>query len=86
MATKEELSREVTLTFPRGPRIAVITIDRQKKLNAVTQGHYFRIAELLDQVAKKDEVVVTVITGKGRFFSALVTHHHVRAGRCGSMC
>jgi len=64
------VNSEVTLTFPRTPKIAVITIDRQKKLNAVTQNHYFRIAELLDQVAKMDEVIVTVVTGKGRFFSA----------------
>lgn len=64
-----QLAKEVTLTHPN-PRVAVITIDRQSRLNAVTQDHYFRIAELLLEIAEMEEVVVTVVTGRGRFFSA----------------
>jgi peroxisomal 3,2-trans-enoyl-CoA isomerase len=51
-------------------RIAVITIDNQKKLNAMTQDQYYVIAKFLREVATHDEVFVTVLTGKGRFFSA----------------
>lgn len=51
-------------------RIAVITIDNQKKLNAMTQDQYYVIAKFLREVAAHDEVFVTVLTGKGRFFSA----------------
>jgi Delta3-Delta2-enoyl-CoA isomerase len=51
-------------------RIAVITIDNQKKLNAMTQDQYYMIARFLREVATHDEVFVTVLTGKGRFFSA----------------
>jgi Delta3-Delta2-enoyl-CoA isomerase len=51
-------------------RIAVITIDNQKKLNAMTQDQYYMIAKFLREVATHDEVFVTVLTGKGRFFSA----------------
>jgi Delta3-Delta2-enoyl-CoA isomerase len=51
-------------------RIAVITIDNQKKLNAMTQDQYYIIAKFLREVATHDEVFVTVLTGKGRYFSA----------------
>lgn len=68
--TKEELDREILFDKRQNGRVAVITIDRQKKLNAVTQDHYYRIAELLHEIAGMDDVVVTVITAKGRFFSA----------------
>jgi peroxisomal 3,2-trans-enoyl-CoA isomerase len=42
----------------------------EKKLNAMTQDTYFRLSQLLRQVAKMDEVFITVLTAKGRFFSA----------------
>lgn len=65
------LDQEITLdTTSYGPRIAVITINRESKLNAVTQDHYFRIACLLMEIAKMPEVVVTIVTGTGRFYSA----------------
>lgn len=68
--TKGDLDQEVQFTTAHNGRTAIITIDRQQKLNALTQDHYFRIAELLLEIAKMDDVVVTVVTGKGRFFSA----------------
>jgi len=62
---------EITLdTTTHGPSIAIITINREHKLNALTQDHYFRIACLLYEVARMEKVLVTVLTGKGRFFSA----------------
>ncbi|TQW00450.1 hypothetical protein V2A60_001528 [Cordyceps javanica] len=51
-------------------RVALITIDNQSKLNALTQQYYFQIAQTLREIEKHDEVFVTVIMGKGRFFSA----------------
>jgi len=60
--------KSVTVEY-RG-RIAVITIDNQKKLNAMTQDQYYMIAKSLREVATHDEVFVTVLTGKGTFFSA----------------
>ncbi|KAK5104389.1 dodecenoyl-CoA isomerase [Lithohypha guttulata] len=64
----KELQNEVTLTY-KG-RVAIITFNRTKKLNAMTQQHYYRISCLLREVALRDEVVITVLTGTGRFFSA----------------
>ncbi|KAJ2907243.1 enoyl-CoA hydratase/isomerase [Zalerion maritima] len=51
-------------------RVAVITIANEKKLNALTQGQYFDLAQRLREVATKEEVCITVLTGKGRYFSA----------------
>jgi enoyl-CoA hydratase/carnithine racemase len=42
----------------------------EKKLNAMTQDLYFRLSQLMREVAKMDDVFVTVLTAKGRFFSA----------------
>lgn len=54
-------------------RVAVITIANEKKLGAMTQAQYFELSQALREVAKHDEVFVTVLLGKGRFFSAYVT-------------
>jgi Delta3-Delta2-enoyl-CoA isomerase len=59
-----------SVTVGYNGRIAVITIDNQKKLNAMTQDQYYMIAKYLREVATHEEVFVTVLTGKGTFFSA----------------
>ncbi len=62
------LEQEVTLEI-KG-KVAIITINLEKKLNAMTQDHYYRLSTLMREVAARDEVYITVLTGKGRFFSA----------------
>lgn len=51
-------------------RVAVITIANEKKLNALSQAQYYELSQALREVAKHDEVYITVLLGKGRFFSA----------------
>ena len=51
-------------------RVAVITINNAKKLNALTQMQYYDLACKLREVATHDEVYITLLTGKGRYFSA----------------
>ncbi|KAH6605107.1 enoyl-CoA hydratase/isomerase [Trichoderma cornu-damae] len=51
-------------------RVAVITIANEKKLNALTQAQYYELSQALREVARRDEVFVTVLLGRGRFFSA----------------
>jgi peroxisomal 3,2-trans-enoyl-CoA isomerase len=51
-------------------RVAVITINNAKKLNALTQMQYYDLATKLREVATHDEVYITLLTGKGRYFSA----------------
>ncbi|KAI9731819.1 MAG: hypothetical protein M1818_007684 [Claussenomyces sp. TS43310] len=62
------MAEVVTLDYQG--RVAVITINNPKKLNALGQAGYFQIAKNLRQIATHDEVFITVLTGKGRFFSA----------------
>ncbi|KAB5515444.1 enoyl-CoA hydratase/isomerase [Coniochaeta sp. 2T2.1] len=51
-------------------RVAVITINNAKKLNALTQLQYYDLACKLREVATHDEVYITLLTAKGRYFSA----------------
>jgi len=64
----DDVTNAVTLEV-KG-KIAIITLCVEKKLNALSQAGYFRIACLLQEVAQMDDVYITVLTGKGRFFSA----------------
>ncbi|KIX97758.1 uncharacterized protein Z520_06536 [Fonsecaea multimorphosa CBS 102226] len=60
--------RDLLLTF--NGRVAIITINRPKKLNALTGSLYFALGELLRQIDERDDIVITILTGTGRFFSA----------------
>ncbi|OTB20128.1 hypothetical protein K445DRAFT_312543 [Daldinia sp. EC12] len=51
-------------------RIATITIDNDKKLNALGFEGYYALAKALREIAARDDIYITVLTGKGRYFSA----------------
>lgn len=51
-------------------RYAILTIDNDKKLNSLSQAQYYELAEKMREVATHDEVFVTVLLAKGRYFSA----------------
>ncbi|XXH04837.1 hypothetical protein Hte_011259 [Hypoxylon texense] len=51
-------------------RIATITIDNDKKLNALGFAGYYALSKALREIALHEEVYITVLTGKGRYFSA----------------
>ncbi|KAF2263671.1 ClpP/crotonase [Lojkania enalia] len=51
-------------------KIAIITLNQPKKLNALNQDLYFKLAQALHEVAARDDVYITILTGNGRFFSA----------------
>ncbi|EAQ91299.1 hypothetical protein CHGG_03234 [Chaetomium globosum CBS 148.51] len=51
-------------------RVAIISIDNNKKLNALSQPGYYDLAQAMREVATHDEVFITLLIGKGRFFSA----------------
>ena len=48
--------------------VATITLDREKRLNALTFEVYQELAETFEQLDRFDEVRAVVITGKGRGF------------------
>lgn len=74
MASSSEQQSVIHLEY-KG-RVAVITIDNDKKLNALAQHQYYDLAQKMREVATHDEVYTTVILGKGRYFSASVSHSH----------
>lgn len=52
---------------------AIITLNNPKHLNALTPRQYYRLATIMDEVDGLEDVLVTVLTGRGRFFSACVS-------------
>ncbi|OCT54662.1 3,2-trans-enoyl-CoA isomerase [Cladophialophora carrionii] len=63
-------SPEEAVLYREQGRVAIITLNQPKKLNAMTQQYYYRISCLLRDIAENPAISVTVITGSGRFFSA----------------
>ena len=43
--------------------IAVVTLNRPKQLNALGQQDYFDLAVALHDIAERDDIYVTVLTG-----------------------
>ncbi|KAI1167467.1 ClpP/crotonase [Nemania serpens] len=51
-------------------RIATITLDNDKKLNALDMDGYYALSQAMREIALRDDVYITILTGKGRYFSA----------------
>lgn len=64
------VSPEDGVKFETRGKVAIVTLNIPKKLNAMTQDHYFRVSQLLREIARMDDIYITVLTGKGKFFSA----------------
>lgn len=64
------MSTDKVISLDYRGRVAVITIDNDKKLNALSQFQYYDLAQKMREIATHDEVFITVIMGKGRYFSA----------------
>ena len=62
------MSDSVQLTYHG--RIALITLNQPKKLNALSQDLYYQLACHMREVATRDDIFITILTGKGRYFSA----------------
>ncbi|KAK3075528.1 dodecenoyl-CoA isomerase [Teratosphaeriaceae sp. CCFEE 6253] len=66
----DRISPEEAVLYEKRGKVAIITLNLAKKLNAMTQDYYFRLAQLMRQIAADESVYITVLTAKGRFFSA----------------
>ena len=51
-------------------KIALITLNCPQKLNALSGEGYYKLARAMNEVAEREDVYITILTGKGRFFSA----------------
>ncbi|MBI2887973.1 MAG: enoyl-CoA hydratase/isomerase family protein [Chloroflexi bacterium] len=58
------------LIYEKQDRIATVTLNRPEYLNAFSPGMGTDIANVFDEIAGDDEVLVTILTGAGRGFSA----------------
>jgi Delta3-Delta2-enoyl-CoA isomerase len=68
MASSEAATETMTVEYTG--RVAIITICNEKKLNALSGQAYYDLSKAMREVATHDEVFITLLTGKGRFFSA----------------
>ncbi|EEP78671.1 conserved hypothetical protein [Uncinocarpus reesii 1704] len=59
-------------------RIAIITLNRPSKLNSLTGDLYYELGQKMREVAERDDIFITVLTGNGRFFSAGADVHTTR--------
>ncbi|KAH6868451.1 peroxisomal d3,d2-enoyl-CoA isomeras-like protein [Alternaria rosae] len=51
-------------------KTAIITLNVPKKLNALDADTYYLLARAMNEVAARDDIYITILTGRGRFFSA----------------
>ncbi|MFQ5935155.1 MAG: enoyl-CoA hydratase/isomerase family protein [Acidiferrobacterales bacterium] len=65
----EELSLE-TLLFERKNGVALITLNRPERLNAINRRMIAEMQELLDAIALDEQLGAVVLTGAGRAFSS----------------
>ena len=64
------MSNEVVLYDKKNTGVALITLNRPDRLNAITGELTARLKEKIDDACKDDDVKVIVLTGAGRGFSA----------------
>ncbi|CAG8018558.1 unnamed protein product [Penicillium salamii] len=64
------MSNEQLVTVTYQDRVAIVTLNRPDKLNALNQDLYYLLAERLREIEQRNDIFITVLTGTGRFFSA----------------
>lgn len=51
-------------------KLAVIKLNRPKKLNAINPTMYVEVTSALKEISNNDDVSITVVTGVGDFYCA----------------
>ncbi|KAF7717666.1 Enoyl-CoA hydratase/isomerase family protein [Penicillium ucsense] len=64
------MSNEELIKVSYQDRIAIVTLNRPDKLNALNQDLYYLLGERLREIDQREDIYITVLTGTGRFFSA----------------
>ncbi len=72
-----------TTSLENHDSVAVLTLNRPDKLNAINGVMFRELRQLLDQVAMDDTIRVLVLTGAGRAFCAGVDQTEDRGARLG---
>jgi peroxisomal 3,2-trans-enoyl-CoA isomerase len=66
------MSNEQVITVSYQDRVAIVTLNRPDKLNALNADLYYLLGERLREIDSRKDIFITVVTGTGRFFSAYV--------------
>lgn len=66
----EDPAVEEQVLYEEDGPVAVVTFNREEKLNAMNSAIQRRLIELFDRIDRSDEVRVAVLTGRGRAFVA----------------
>lgn len=69
------MSNEQLVSLTYRDRVAIVTLNRPEKLNALNQDLYYLLGQRLREIDQRDDISITVLTGTGRFFSAYVIPH-----------
>lgn len=64
------MAEEEAVTYEVKGKVAVITLNVEKKLNALNGPQYLQLAKYVDEADQEPETVATIIQSTGRFFSA----------------
>jgi Delta3-Delta2-enoyl-CoA isomerase len=64
------MPRDDKITLEYRKTLAIITLNNAVKLNALTKDLYYQLASFLYEVATRDDILITLLIGRGRFFSA----------------
>ncbi|OOQ82067.1 peroxisomal D3,D2-enoyl-CoA isomerase [Penicillium brasilianum] len=64
------MSNDQLITLTYRDRVAIVTLNRPDKLNALNQELYYLLGERLREIDQREDIYITVLTGTGRFFSA----------------
>lgn len=56
------MSAEEAITIEYRGKVAIVTLNQPKKLNALTSDLYYRLAMCMHEVAGRDDIYVTVLT------------------------
>ncbi|KAJ5205448.1 Crotonase core [Penicillium cf. griseofulvum] len=64
------MSNEHLITVTYQDRVAIVTLNRPDKLNALNADLYYLLGERLREIDSREDIFITVLTGTGRFFSA----------------
>ena len=65
------LSPEDSVALTTNGKIAIITLNIEKKLNALTSDLYYRLSCLMREIAARDDIFITILTGKVRILGDL---------------
>lgn len=64
------MSEEEDVTYEVRERVAIITLNVPKKLNAMNGAQYNQLAKYVEEADKEEDTIATIIQSTGRYFSA----------------